>query len=89
MEPTEKPTRLSDDEIAIAKERDDRATDAQHIAVLKSILVVDAFDLVDEFRRDAEREGVTVAELCESISVPVKSDPEVIEPETEQESDEQ
>lgn len=89
METAEKKTRLSDEEIAEAKERDDRAADARDIAVLKSILIVDAFELVDEFRRNAALKNVTMAELCESISVPVKAEPEVTEPETEQESDEE
>ncbi len=91
METAEKKTRLTDEEIAEAKERDDRATDARDIAVLKSIPIADAFDLVDEFRRNAASEDITVAELCESISVPVKAEmaPEVTEPlEQETELDE-
>ena len=83
-------TQLSADEIAEAEERDDRSRDATDIAVLKSIQVTDAFDLVDEFRRDAESKGITVAQLCELMSVPnaVNPQPELTEPETEQESDE-
>ncbi len=91
METAEKKTRLTDQEIADAKERDDRSTDARDIAVLKSIPIADAFDLVDEFRRNAASEDITVAELCASISVPVKAEmaPEPLEQETELDENEE
>lgn len=50
------------------RERDRKAREAQAIAVATNVSVRKAYELLERFQADAEREGCSIEELCERLT---------------------